>query len=160
MLIQIPKYPDYQINESGTIIDNSGKLLRQSLTNEGRLYVYINNELVYIDEIVAETYIPNPNNYEFIQHIDNDFLNNHYTNLNWTNEEPKYFIKERKNREYSGSRYIYQVFNDDESDVINCLGRGEVAKLIQYEEISLKNMVGNGRKIALGPYKGYMIRRI
>ena len=54
----------------------------------------------------------------------------------------------------------YEIFNEDTGDVIRCHGREMVADTIQYSLISLKNMVGNGRKIALGPYKGYQIRRL
>lgn len=54
----------------------------------------------------------------------------------------------------------YEVFNDDTGDSIYCDCRSDVSDLIGYSEISLKNMVGNGRKIALGPYAGYQIRNL
>lgn len=52
----------------------------------------------------------------------------------------------------------YEVYND--RDAVFCPDRHSVADLIGYFEISLKNMVGNGRKIALGPYAGYQIRNL
>ena len=38
---------------------------------------------VYLHVIKAKTYIPNPENKQFIDHIDNDTLNNDITNLRW-----------------------------------------------------------------------------
>ena len=40
------------------------------------------------------------------------------------------------------------------------MGRSNVSDKIGYSEISLKNMVGNDREIALGPYKGYKIKNL
>jgi len=39
-----------------------------------------------IHRIVAELFVPNPNNYSIINHIDGDKLNNHYTNLEWCDD--------------------------------------------------------------------------
>lgn len=36
-----------------------------------------------IHQLVAECFIPNPNNYTEVDHIDNNKRNNHYTNLRW-----------------------------------------------------------------------------
>ena len=37
----------------------------------------------YIHRLVAEAFVPNPNNYEFVDHIDTDRLNNKAENLRW-----------------------------------------------------------------------------
>ena len=36
-----------------------------------------------IHQLVAESWVPNPNNYNEILHIDENNRNNHYTNLKW-----------------------------------------------------------------------------
>jgi len=163
MLKEIPGYENYLINESGIIIDQDGNLIRESVNNEGYMYAYLNNKNVYIHDLVASTFLTNKDNFKYVIHKNNDPLNNHITNIAWSEnpeETDKIELFCRENRDYSSSKNIYEVFNDETGDIIECQGRGAVAELIQYEEISLKNMVGNGRKIFLGPYKGYQIRRI
>lgn len=49
--------------------DSQGKFIRQKKVNGHRL--------------VAETFIPNPNRYEVVDHIDRDKSNNHVSNLRW-----------------------------------------------------------------------------
>lgn len=51
-----------------------------SIINEHNNYRQIKRS---IHQLVAETFIPNPNEYSEIDHIDNNKLNNHYTNLRW-----------------------------------------------------------------------------
>ena len=118
-----------------------------------------------IHRLVAEAFIPNPDNLPIVMHKDNDPLNNHVSNLKWGTQSDNIqqaFDEGRKISPYKGQSHpnCYEVYNEDTGDHIICDSRSEVSDLIGYEEISLKNMVGNGRKIALGPYKGYQIRRM
>ena len=38
-----------------------------------------------VHRLIAETMLPNPNNYEQVNHIDGDKLNNNLSNLEWCN---------------------------------------------------------------------------
>lgn len=164
MFKEIPNYNNYLINESGVIIEKStGNCARISVDQYGYLYTTLNGNNEYIHDLVAEAFLQPIPGFNVI-HKDNDSFNNHLTNLEYSDLDDEITIYHQL---YSTStsihkhRYvnIYEVFNEETGDMIECEGRGAVAELIQYEEISLKNMVGNGRKITLGPYKGYQIRR-
>ena len=154
----------YWINESGVIINKKGHKMRTAVSNSGYLRVALEekdsthrrNESIH--RLVAQEFIPNPNNYPVVMHIDDDRLNNHVSNLKWGtySENVQQSVKEGT---FGRMKNQYEIFNQC-GDSIICKNREEVADTIGYETISLKNMVGNGRKIALGPYKGYMIRRI
>ena len=92
----------YLINENGDVqsIDRylpfgkhnkalyKGKLKNRLKANQFGHQKYIlwkdnkyKNELIH--RLVAENYIPNPNNYPCVLHIDNDPTNNHVSNLMW-----------------------------------------------------------------------------
>lgn len=43
----------------------------------------------YVHELVAQTFVENPNNYPYIEHIDGNISNNHADNLRWTSVKPK-----------------------------------------------------------------------
>ena len=50
-----------------------------------RVKLYKDNEkkMYYIHRLVAEAYIPNPNNLSDVDHIDNDKTHNYVNNLQW-----------------------------------------------------------------------------
>lgn len=63
------QYPSINI----TLRDENGKFLRQKKEN--------------IHRLVAETFIPNPHNYDSIDHKDRNKMNNHVSNLRWCSIE-------------------------------------------------------------------------
>lgn len=163
MLKEIPGYENYLINESGVIINKKdNNVLRTSVNNDGYMYVYLEGKIQYIHNLVAKSFLSKENELELenVIHLDEDPLNNHISNIQYSDDYDKIELISREHRVYSNGNKLYEVYNEEIDDYILCHGRSEVAELIQYEEISLKNMVGNGRKITLGPYKGYQIRRL
>ena len=163
MLVEIPGHKDYRISKSGIVINkNSGKLARISVNNNGYMYVTIDGKNEFIHDLIAIAFLGyNPSDPIYPIHKDGDSLNNHVSNIVLGSApETSATIENREHRHYSSGRYEYEVYNESTGDSVICIGRGKVAELIQYEEISLKNMIGNGRKITLGPYTGYQIRRV
>ena len=163
---------DYKINESGIVINKNGHVMRTAVSNSGYLRTALeipgsngNRKNESIHRLVAKTFIPNPDNLPVVMHKDNDPLNNHVSNLQWGTQSDNIrqaFDDGRKTSPSKGHKYPnkYQVFNPDTGDSIICDCRSDVSDLIGYKEISLKNMIGNGRRVALGPYKDYQIRRL
>lgn len=64
-----------------------GQLLKPLKTNRNYFRVDLKqnqqNKYVFIHRLVAETFIPNPNNYPVINHIDGNTSNNAVSNLEW-----------------------------------------------------------------------------
>ncbi len=79
----------YTIYDNGRIYSkHSNKFIKHVNINRGYKVVnlYDNNDELKFKQVhilVAQHYIPNPNNYPEVDHIDNDPSNCHYTNLRW-----------------------------------------------------------------------------
>lgn len=84
----ISGYEHYSINEAGAVLNNkSGKFLKPSLNENGYLYISLWSEnKAYpktVHRLVALTYIPNPENKPFVNHLDANRSNPHKDNLEW-----------------------------------------------------------------------------
>ena len=80
---------DYSITENGEIINKrNGKKVKPQPNGKGYLRVSIGGKLQFVHRLVAEKYIPNPENKPQVNHKDGNKLNNSVDNLEWvTNME-------------------------------------------------------------------------
>ena len=86
--IQITNYPNYEINSLGEVRNiKKQRILKSSLNTGGYLQVPLYNngtrQLFRIHRIVALAFIPNPNSYLYVDHIDRVRTNNSVLNLRW-----------------------------------------------------------------------------
>ena len=99
----IPEYEAYSVTEDGVIYSHKkpggkgkGKIvdysykrqLKPQTNHKGYLNVILeqgsyNARTMLIHRAVALAHIPNPNNYDTINHIDENKTNNHVSNLEW-----------------------------------------------------------------------------
>lgn len=84
----------YQVSDSGMVKNTkTGRILKATPNKYRGGYLSVilslngNHTRHYVHRLVAEAFIPNPNNYPEINHRDEDVLNNHRDNLEWCSRD-------------------------------------------------------------------------
>ena len=84
MLHIILRHPDYAITEKGDIYNEKTKrYLKASASNTGYLTVYVDGKNRLLHRLLAQTFIPNPDDLPCVNHKDGNKLNNDISNLEW-----------------------------------------------------------------------------
>tara|TARA_R110002074_G_scaffold280376_1_gene451815 strand:+ start:55 stop:504 length:450 start_codon:yes stop_codon:yes gene_type:complete len=91
--MEIEGYSNYLIYEDGRVfskkrLGTNGGFMKANPNSEGYLQVQLNNyghKTFRIHRLIATYYIPNPNNYEEVDHKDRNRQNNSIDNLRWVN---------------------------------------------------------------------------
>ena len=90
----IDGFPNYLVTSYGRVLslkDNNGKdrilEIKQNSGNRHYFYVMLSNnskkKRLSVHRLVAQAFIPNPENKPQVNHIDEDKANNHVSNLEW-----------------------------------------------------------------------------
>lgn len=160
---RVKDYPDCFVSTCGRVYNaRLNKMLKQSLRN-GYYRVSINGKSFSTHRLVAQTFIPNPNNLETVDHIGNK-LDNRVENLRWLSrpDNTKRFyqeqitetqIKERRERARSLSEIALEAAHKATKKTIVCLETGETYESINQAGRTLGIDPGNICKVLKGKFK-------
>lgn len=100
-------HPEYLINKKGEIFNKSGKRLYGTVKDTRsakRIEIVIDGKCYDPITLLAIQFIPNPDGLKYVGAIDNNRLNTHITNVEWTNR------KHRRLVSYSESELV-EIFD-------------------------------------------------
>lgn len=100
----------YQVSDCNewVIKISNNRILKSQISNwYKKVWIYKNNIRNKFSEhrIVAQTFIPNPDNYPIVMHLDNDRLNNNIDNIKWWTQ------KENVQQCHKEKRHLFDVSN-------------------------------------------------
>lgn len=122
--------------------------------NDGRNYYDIQltkngtRKTVKIHRLVAEAFVPNPNNYKWVNHKDENPSNNYYENLEWCT--PKYNANYGTNKERISKKLSKKInqYNKDGEFIKQWNSSVEIFKALKIRHTT--ECCNNQRKIAGG----------
>lgn len=96
---------NYVIFSDGRIFSNiSKKFLKPQINSSGYFIIKLLKKQYQFHRIIADAFIPNPNNYSDINHINGIKTDNRLQNLEWCNR--RYNINHFHNRKFPGATFI------------------------------------------------------
>lgn len=147
-------YDNFSITEHGEVKNlKTNHIYKNSISNSGYCVVYLpmgkrgKVKCIRVHKAVAETYIPNPNNFPIVHHKDENKSNPDWTNLEWTTSKKntEYHLNELKNNtEYFNNR---KLSKEDIAKIrlyTTQMSRREIAKIFNVSKTTIINLL-NGK---------------
>jgi hypothetical protein len=133
-LKKIKNYNNYAIDKNGNVYNTKrNRILAPRINKDGYNGVYLYQDgkgtNYRVHRLVAEAFIPNPNDYKEVNHKDHNTLNNCVDNLEWCDRT--------YNNRYSRAKKIKQLTKDNKLIKIwNCMRDVERSLNINHSCIS------------------------
>lgn len=108
----LPKFHRTNKNYSSIGYLSKEKILKNACDNAGKGYLYVNlgrNGRIKVHRAVAMAFIPNPNNYKEVNHIDGNPKNNNANNLEWVTHQENCLHYTYKLGQHSGQFKMKKV---------------------------------------------------
>ena len=149
---QILHYPKYEVSNYGFVRSlrfGKSKLLKIQVDGNGYRWVGLYNygcKKKKLSRLVAEAFIPNPENLRTVDHIDRDRANDYVSNLRWASDKTQYenrnYIPHKGEKVYNSMWTKQQVL---EIKKLNKQGMGKrkIAKLYNCSVTQAQSAITN-----------------
>ena len=153
------------INENGEIINTiTNNVLTPYITNKGykAIDLYFNGirEKWLVHRLVAMAFLPNPNNFPVVLHLDDNRLNCSVSNLKWGTylENNKQAIDEGHMKvPRPDNRKFYRIYYGDYDEIVVHGIKEAIDELGFGNDSCIRNYIFRDTPIPRGEYKGYKI---
>ncbi len=141
-LFEQSKYTKWYITPEGEVLTstyyhNDGKLYSKKVTIHSRGYVYVRTTTknYQLHRLVAESFVENPLNKYYVNHIDGDKTNNRFDNLEWVTckENAQHAIRTGLTRHMKKNEGRLKYTNEQCEDVLDRIHSG-----MKYKEAGSK----------------------
>lgn len=156
--VGVKNHKGYIINKNGSLYNTVSKRFVGTTIKCGYIRYNVDWGRRNMHEVLADQFIPNPNNFNSIDHVDCDKLNNSLSNLEWCD------IEENKRRAYNnglGAVIKTLVTFSNEKNQFSILGLENASKIFNITKSTLCTMIkrygDKNIKIPSGSMKGYTI---
>ena len=152
----------YQVSNIGRVRNTSGKVLTQKTQNRGYRHVLLSNgkgkfKSKLVHRLVADAFVPNPNGFPIVNHIDENKKNNCSNNLEWCTQSENmrrhFAIHECDNLSWGrtvANRERVEQINNDGSIVKVWEHIAQIHREVGYNATSIKECCIGKRKTAYG----------
>lgn len=127
---QIKDFENYTIDENGNIFNSKGLQLKPQFNIDGYLVVNLCKDGKYkhlrVNRLVALTFLPNPEDYPVVNHIDHDKTNNKLSNLEWCTV--KYNTRESVRLQPEKHKYLATITSDQAHSICKMIEQGSTNK--------------------------------
>ena len=164
---EIKDFDNYLISNYGNVKNKkTNKVFKKTLNHYGYIiYCLRKNNKGYVKKghrLVAEAFIPNPNNYPIVMHIDNNKANPNIENLQWgtVSQNTKAAFDDGlqiNDRSWNDSQSVHVCVFDMNHNLLDKYGSiGEASRALKVTKTTILNQCNHGVKTK--PRCGYYFR--
>jgi hypothetical protein len=126
-------------------------ILTPRLRGTGYYCLELANPTYLVHELIAEAFIPNPNGYKYVRHIDYDTNNNDVSNLEWVdgNQVKGNGFGKREKIDYQKMRTLLETSLSTQKEIAEecCCSIGTVEMFVRVNKVQRPSNYVRSRKI-------------